>query len=65
MTDNFQSLSNEIANDFLQSIVFIDDKAYKPKNDDDPRHELDAQAISIEFAKNNKNCSHCCINMSL
>lgn len=57
MTNNFQSLSKEVANDFIQNIVFIDDKAYQPQNDDDPRHDLNAEEISREFAKSNKICS--------
>jgi len=54
MTDNFQSLSNEIANDFLQSVVFIDDKAYSLVDDADIPHDFDAQAITRGFANNRK-----------
>jgi hypothetical protein len=57
MTNNFQSLSNEIANDFLQSVIFIDDKAYKDKSSGDPRHDFDAQEITMAFAKERKICA--------
>ncbi len=57
MTDNFQSLSNKIANDFIQSIVFIDDKAYKDPNTDDPEHDFDVQTVVRFFANNEKICS--------
>ena len=57
MTDNFESISKEIANDFLQSIIFIDDKAYSDIDESDVRHEFDAQAITKEFAKDKKICA--------
>ncbi len=57
MTDNFQSLSNKIANNFLQSVVFIDDKAYSNVDDADISHDFDAQAITRGFAYNRKICS--------
>jgi len=55
MTDDFQSLSNEIANDFIQSIVFIDDKAYS--TGEDQNHEFDAHAITKAFSKDKKICA--------
>ncbi|WP_409440245.1 response regulator receiver domain [Psychromonas sp. GE-S-Ul-11] len=57
MTDNFQSLSNEIAKDFLQSVVFIDDKAYSAVDGADTQHDFDAKTITRGFASNHKICS--------
>lgn len=57
MTNNFQSLSNEIANDFLQSVIFIDDEAYEDPDVEDPRHDFDALKITRNFALNNQICS--------
>lgn len=57
MTDNFQSLSNEIAKDFLQSVVFIDDKAYSAVDEADTQHDFDAKTITRGFASNQKICS--------
>jgi hypothetical protein len=57
MTHNFESLSNEIANDFIQSVVFIDDKAYSATDDADIQHNFDVQAITRSFAHNKKICS--------
>lgn len=54
--NDFESRSKQVANDFLQSIIFIDDKAYK-RESADPKHDFDAQTISIEFAKEGKICS--------
>lgn len=57
MTDNFQSLSNEIAKDFLQSVVFIDDKAYSVADEADAQHDFDAKTITRGFASSQKICS--------
>jgi len=57
MTDDFQSLSNKVANDFIQSVVFIDDKAYKKPDTDDPLHDFDVESILRTFAQDKKICS--------
>ena len=57
MTDNFERFSNGIANDFLQSVVFIDDKAYSAVDGADVQHDFDAQEITRSFASNKKICS--------
>lgn len=57
MSDTFFDKSKEIANEFIQSIVFLDDKAYKDANRDNPAHDLDILKISQAFAKENKICA--------
>ena len=51
----FTEISQEIADDFLSTIVFIDECAYKqaPENDND----FDAKAVTETFAKKGKICS--------
>lgn len=56
MINPFFEKSREIANDFLQSIVFIDDKAYSGITPEDPNHDFDAQKVSMAFAKEKKIC---------
>lgn len=52
---SFTEISQEIADDFLSTIVFIDECAYKqaPENDND----FDAKAVTDAFAKKGKICS--------
>lgn len=57
MTDNFQSLSNKVASDFLQSVVFIDDKANLDPDDSDSQHDFDAPTVIRNFAQDEKICS--------
>lgn len=54
--DNFSSLSEQISNDFLQSIVFIDDNAFKSRDEND-QHEFDAEAVSTYFSLEGKICA--------
>ncbi len=56
MNNPFFEKSKEIANNFLQSIVFIDDKAYSGITAEDPNHDFDAQKVSMAFAKEKKIC---------
>lgn len=56
MSNPFFEKSREIANDFLQNIVFIDDKAYSGVTPEDPNHDFDAQKVSMAFAKEKKVC---------
>lgn len=51
----FTEISQRIADDFLSTIVFIDECAYKqaPENDND----FDAKAVTETFAKKGKICS--------
>lgn len=51
----FTEISQRIADDFLSTIVFIDECAYKqvPENDND----FDAKAVTDAFAKKGKICS--------
>ncbi|WP_190809536.1 response regulator receiver domain [Flagellimonas sp. S3867] len=55
MSSTFFESSKEIANDFLQSIVFIDDRAFL--NEDPNHHEFDAQQITRIFANSKKVCA--------
>ena len=57
MSNTFFEKSKEIANDFIQSIVFLDDKAYKTPDQLNTAHDFDALGISKVFAKENKICA--------
>lgn len=57
MSDVFFEKSKGIANDFIQSVVFLDDKAYKDKDKENPNHDFDALKITQAFAKENKICA--------
>lgn len=60
MNNTFMDTSREIANSFLQSIVFIDDRAYTTSEDGDQEsknHDFDASEISRAFAKSKKICA--------
>lgn len=57
MSNTFFEKSKEIANDFIQSIVFLDDKAYKDANKENPAHDFNALEISKVFAKEKKICA--------
>lgn len=57
MSDTFTRKSRDIANDFIQSVVFLDDKAYNGKDNENPNHDFDALKISQVFAKENKICA--------
>jgi response regulator receiver domain-containing protein len=57
MTNTFQSLSTQIADDFIQSVVFIDDKAYSGVDETDNQHDFDVQEITKLFARSKKICS--------
>lgn len=57
MSDTFFEKSKGIANDFIQSIVFLDDRAYESKDDKNPNHDFDALKITQAFAKENKICA--------
>ncbi|WP_312090997.1 response regulator receiver domain [Chryseobacterium sp.] len=57
MSDTFFEKSKEISNDYIQSIVFLDDRAYKSKDNESPNHDFDALKITQAFAKENKICA--------
>lgn len=59
MSDTFFNKSKQIANNYIQSIVFLDDRAYfkEEKSDQSPIHDLSAEKISALFAKNKKICA--------
>lgn len=57
MSNTFFEKSKEIANDFIQSVVFLDDRAYKDKDKESPNHDFDALKISQIFAKEKKICA--------
>ncbi|WP_172915657.1 response regulator receiver domain [Capnocytophaga canimorsus] len=60
MNTTFFKKSQEIANEFLQNIVFLDDKAFKDGNNresQDSRHAFDPFEISKAFAKEKKICA--------
>lgn len=56
MNNQFFISSKKIANDFLQSIVFIDDRAYV-NNETPNNHDFDAFQITKSFAKSQKVCA--------
>ncbi|MBC8769410.1 hypothetical protein H4O18_15540 [Arenibacter sp. BSSL-BM3] len=55
MNSPFFDSSKEIANDFLQSIVFIDDRAFI--SEDPNHHEFNAQQITRIFGNSKKVCA--------
>ncbi len=55
MSNPFFETSKNIANQFLQNIVFIDDKAYTAP--DKTNHDFDALKISQVFAESQKVCA--------
>jgi hypothetical protein len=55
MSKSFNEISQEIANDFLQNIVFIDDNAYTDKKGN--AHDFDALEITKEFSHSEKFCA--------
>lgn len=59
MSDTFFNKSKEIANDYIQSIVFLDDRAHHKNvnSDQSSVHDLSAEKISALFAKNKKICA--------
>ena len=54
MADRFIEQSKEIANNFIQNIVFIDDKAYK---NDMTNNAFSALDVSNVFAQSGKICA--------
>ena len=57
MDGTFFKTSKKIANEFLQSVIFIDDEAFDSKENSDKSHELDAMAITNAFSKTQKICA--------
>ena len=58
MDDSFFSKSREIANDYIQSVVFLDDRTYnKNTNYQTDVHDLDPDYLSSVFAKEQKVCA--------
>ncbi|MDP9955147.1 hypothetical protein J2X97_000784 [Epilithonimonas hungarica] len=59
MSSAFFNKSKNIANEFIQSIVFLDDKAYLKENTEGQEvvNDLDAYEISKIFAKEKKICA--------
>lgn len=58
MSDTFFEKSKEIANDYIQSVVFLDDRAYKSIVDEaKPNNSFDTYKISQSFAKSEKICA--------
>lgn len=59
MSNSFFNKSREIANDFLQSIVFLDDRAHSTleSSAQDRIHDLDAIKITKLFSKSKKICA--------
>ncbi|WP_306331966.1 response regulator receiver domain [Vibrio injensis] len=53
---NFTKKSEKAADNFIQSIVFIDDKAYKNNTISD-QHDFDAREITKAFSENGKVCA--------
>ncbi len=59
MSENFYNKSKEIANDYIQSIVFLDDRAYHIEEGTGQSvvNDLSAEKISGLFAKKKKICA--------
>ncbi len=57
MSDTFLEKSMQISDDFIQSIVFLDDKAYEATDAAKTNHDFDALKISQIFADENKICA--------
>ncbi len=57
MSDTFFEKSKEIANDFIQSIVFLDDRAYKGIDEAKPKNDFDVFKVSQVFAIEKKICA--------
>jgi hypothetical protein len=57
MNNTFFEKSMDIANDFIQNIVFLDDKAFKDSDKENTDHDLDTLKISQVFANQNKICA--------
>lgn len=57
MSNTFFDKSKDIANEYIQSIVFLDDRAYKNTDGEDTNHDFDVSAITKVFAKENKICA--------
>lgn len=59
MSNVFFENSKDVANKFIQSIVFLDDRAYQKNNVNGQNnvHDLDAHEISKFFAKEKKICA--------
>ncbi|HMR81643.1 MAG TPA: response regulator receiver domain [Niabella sp.] len=56
MASDFFDISKEVANNFLQNIVFIDDKAFN-SIDEKTNHDFDAYTVTQSFAAKNKICA--------
>lgn len=57
MNNTFFNKSKIIANNYIQSIVFLDDKAYKNIDIAKPDNDFDALKITQSFAKEMKVCA--------
>lgn len=53
--NTFTELSERVTNNFIQNIIFIDDKAYDRDSVD--QHEFDAQEVTKIFSKKGKICA--------
>lgn len=53
--NTFANLSETVTNNFIQNIIFIDDKAYN--NGPADQHEFDAQEVTKIFSKKGKICA--------
>lgn len=53
--NTFNELSEKVINNFIQNIIFIDDKAYN--NGPSDQHEFDAQEVTRIFSKKGKICA--------
>jgi Response receiver domain len=57
MNSQFFEKSKAIANNYIQSVVFLDDRAYQSGDGENPDHDFDALQISKVFALENKICA--------
>lgn len=54
--NNFNEISKKTTNKFIQSIVFIDDRAYESNNSTN-QHDFDAKKITNAFSNDGKICA--------
>ncbi|WP_261512739.1 response regulator receiver domain [Chryseobacterium paludis] len=57
MSSSFFEKSKEIANNYIQNIVFLDDRAYKIKDEAKLSNDFDVARITSLFAKEKKICA--------
>lgn len=57
MSNTFFDESKKIADNYIQSIAFLDDRAYRVLDEAKPNNDFDVLKITKAFAENNKICA--------